>query len=130
MDIYLLSLVGATVIWVLLKVWVLSPKAASQRSKQVQAVRRKSNPYAGVKIVTASGCCADAKDIDWHNYLAAEAPVLPLPGCNQAECHCRYKHLPDRREGDRRSPILLSQEDFFGAEALIPRQGRGRRATD
>lgn len=130
MDMYLLSLLGATVIWVLLKVWVLSPKAQSQRSQRAQATRRKSNPYAGVKIISGSTCCADAKDICGHNYLAREAPVLPLPSCDQAECHCRYKHLPDRREGERRSPILLAQGDFFGAEALVPRQGRGRRATD
>jgi hypothetical protein len=130
MDIYLLSLVAATVIWVLLKVWVLSPKAQSQRSRQVQAVRRKSSPYAGVKIISAADSCACAKQLDGQNYLAREAPVLPLPDCDQSECHCRYKHLPDRREGDRRSPVLLAQGDFFGAEALVPRQGRGRRATD
>jgi hypothetical protein len=84
--------------------------------------------WHAVSIVTTAGACAAAAACKDRRYLSAEAPRLPLAGCDATCCDCRYAHYADRRRGPRRaeertgvSPKRVSAEQRVRA---------GRRAAD
>jgi len=49
--------------------------------------------------------CESVKKLRHKRFLPAEAPSLPLPGCDAVRCHCRYAHFDDRRQEARPSPM-------------------------
>lgn len=60
-------------------------------------------PFHAVTIVTANTCCKQAHELKGQRFLSAEAPRLPLQGCDeQQSCKCRYRHFVDRRNKLRR----------------------------
>jgi len=66
----------------------------------------KDPTYHAVSIKYSSSACDAAKAMAGVRFLSTEAPRLPLPECNAAECQCRFAHHPDRRSNrDRRSPF-------------------------
>ena len=53
---------------------------------------------------TASGApCQTAIELADERFLLADAPMLPLPGCNSNSCRCGYARQDDRRDFDRRA---------------------------
>jgi hypothetical protein len=65
--------------------------------------------------------------LETRRFLSSEAPLLPLAGCTEKTCQCRYVHYADRRERDRRhpyDPFLASAPAFAGRER---RSGTPRR---
>ena len=73
--------------------------------------------YHAVSIQFEKWPCRAAKEYEGRRLLASEAPKLPLPDCDAAECNCRFVHYKDRRSGkDRRSP--------FGSGGVSPTSGR------
>jgi hypothetical protein len=89
-----------------------------------------SNPYHAVSVVQplARGCKA-SRDIREERFLSADAPTLPLKGCDQSKCGCFYKHHDDRRAGPRRSADVTGtwRQTWHGSEK---RRSGGRRVTD
>ena len=62
--------------------------------------------YHAVSIQFEKWACRAAKEYEGRRLLADEAPKLPLPDCDAAECRCHFVHYKDRRCGrDRRSPF-------------------------
>jgi hypothetical protein len=93
------------------------------------ASRPVSEPYHAVSIKPGLKCCQAARQFGNHRFLSAKAPRLPLPGCDSAQCTCRYTHFADRRTGlDRREPVDYSRP----VQLAFPNRRRrgGRRATD
>ena len=89
-----------------------------------RAVRHR---WHAVAIVGTADACAAAKACKDSRYLSAEAPRLPLAGCDAKCCDCRYAHFDDRRRAPRRA------EDRGGVPKRVAteqRVRRGRRATD
>jgi hypothetical protein len=89
--------------------------------------RRIGNPYHAVSIEVGTRCCEAAREREGQRFLSTEAPMLPLVGCTQTSCQCRYVHHDDRRlKRDRRvqfpNPHALRNGDR--------RTGGGRRITD
>ena len=73
--------------------------------------------YHAVSIRFERWPCRAAKEYAGRRLLADEAPKLPLPDCDAAECRCRFVHYKDRRCGrDRRSP--------FGSGGVAAASGR------
>jgi hypothetical protein len=58
--------------------------------------------WHAVAIVPTPTACAAAQACKDKRFLSAEAPRLPLKGCDAARCDCRYGHFDDRRRGPRR----------------------------
>ena len=88
---------------------------------------RIANPYHAVSVEVGTRPCAAARELAGRRYLSSAAPMLPLKGCTQATCQCRYTHHQDRRfQRDRRvnfaNPHAHSKVDR--------RAGGGRRVTD
>ena len=67
--------------------------------------RKKSGNVSDASVVNRCHCfevkpstrtCDAVLEIEGKKFLSAEAPTLPLPGCN-VNCSCRYVHYDDRR---------------------------------
>ena len=73
-------------------------------------------------------CCRAVDAIRCNRYLADEAPLLPLAGCDRPQdCRCTYQHYEDRRtEARRDSDLGLPMKDHPDDG----RTGHGRRVTD
>lgn len=93
-----------------------------------------SHPYHCVEIVNDKGVCDSAKKLKDKRFLSKDAPTLPLPDCNEAECHCRYLHHEDRRgqTEDRRVDFGVTSELYgvFGEPNRRNQPAKGRRLTD
>jgi hypothetical protein len=76
--------------------------------------------YHCVEIQGDDPSCASARQLAGRRFLSDEAPALPVPGCDQPHCRCRYVHHEDRRQHDRRNP--------YGQWALPPSLAGERRA--
>lgn len=87
------------------------------------------NPYHAVAIECGrSRACRSARSLQGRRFLAGEAPRLPLSGCDNGTCVCRYQHFEDRRTDVRRAADEHRVEHpYAGAER---RRQRGRRRND
>ncbi|MGH8496310.1 MAG: hypothetical protein ACREVN_09260 [Gammaproteobacteria bacterium] len=63
------------------------------------------SPYRSVSVSTGLNACRAAETIREQRFLPADAPRLPLRGCDEKRCTCRYEHHADRRAEDRRDPF-------------------------
>jgi len=82
--------------------------------------------YHAVSIKYSSSACNAAKAMAGVRLLSTEAPRLPLPDCDAAECQCRFAHHPDRRsQRDRRSPFAPS--GFGGGTGSFAQERREKK---
>ncbi len=87
------------------------------------------NPYHAVAISSPAGACEHALSLRGRRFLAAEAPLLPLPGCSAAVCSCIYQHFEDRRQ-QRRRDLYPDKVYMTEAEQIERRRSNGRRSAD
>jgi hypothetical protein len=80
-----------------------STALAKRSTKDNERYRDPFEPrsYRAVELRTRGVACAQAKALLGHRMLAAEAPALPLRGCN-IRCTCYYKSHADRRRSEPR----------------------------
>ncbi|MDR0702062.1 MAG: hypothetical protein LBF61_06570 [Azoarcus sp.] len=64
------------------------------------------NAYRAVELKLCNTPCEAALIIAGKRLLKSEAPVLPLEGCKQRKCACRYIQYDDRRFEQRRGVTL------------------------
>jgi hypothetical protein len=91
----------------------------------------KNNAFHCVETHHHAQCCEAVKELHGKRFLSAEAPALPITGCDQPHCHCDYIHHDDRRTDVRRDNIGL-QHHMYGQNSEIEHRDkrRGRRKTD
>jgi hypothetical protein len=80
-------------------------KSQEKKTKLFRAQARERNRFHCVAIRPRGKACDLAKQHEGIRYLSAEAPRLPLEGCTEPNCACRYMHFSDRRIEDRRLHI-------------------------
>jgi len=124
----------ALLLVLLLAIWLFIRSRQSSESKDEQPVARSSqanNAYHAVSIKFPSGACNAAKDMAGRRFLSATAPKLPLAGCPNLDCSCRFVHHRDRRAGkDRRSPFGPSGlGSGTGSYERELRKGKDRRVS-
>jgi hypothetical protein len=61
----------------------------------------KKEAWHSVSITRGRQACAAVLQLNGRKWLSAEAPQLPIQGCDK-QCDCRYRHHADRRSADRR----------------------------
>lgn len=103
----------------------------SKRDRKINS----RNVYAALCIEPGNNSCEAAQRVAGEKYLVNEAPKLPLPGCDPAQCECRFKDHDDRRESheDRMNPYgsaLTTQLFEASGESNRRIRRRGRRKTD
>ena len=104
--------------------FIYEPAEGEAPSRKAKKVDRR---WHAVAIVATARSCEAARACKERRFLSADAPALPLEGCDAARCDCRYGHFDDRRRGPRRS------EEKGGTPKAMKedrRERRGRRATD
>lgn len=117
---------------VILLAWSFaSPTRRVSGRRDSRAARSVSGTYQSVSIARRACSCDAVADHDGRRFLAAEAPLLPVQGCNVARCDCRYRHHVDRRSrGDRRSVMGLQTQLYTANGRPERRLARGRRRED
>ncbi|HET9693188.1 MAG TPA: hypothetical protein VFP48_02295 [Steroidobacteraceae bacterium] len=84
--------------------------------------------FHAVTVVPGAGACPQAESVRGLRLLSAEAPRLPMGGCDRPDqCDCRFRHHDDRRAGPRRVERTTNPRQPGAPER---RSVRGRRAAD
>ncbi len=117
--------------------------APGQRARRRQSVvspdtelesmsERKPTQFRSVSIdcTNSSPPCQKAIVLDQTRFLLAEAPTLPLPGCNSGACGCAYVHHDDRRTEDRRAGHDMHEAVWQAKGIVNRRSARDRRKSD
>ena len=80
--------------------------------------------FHAVTVMPGADACPQALSLLGVRVLSAEAPKLPIAGCDRPErCDCRFKHHDDRRAGQRRR---VTRSPPLGERRTV----QGRRAVD
>ena len=114
----LIGVIALLIIWLYLR-----RRQAKRLELELEADRRQrrkaaaKTSYHAVSIRIDGSACEAAKALSGTRLLSNQAPMLPLPECDAAECNCRFAHHDDRRSGkDRRTP--------FGSGGMAAATGR------
>ena len=88
------------------------------RGKKPVVEEKSKRPYHAVAIhYDRRQACPAVRDRHNQVFFPSEAPALPLPECTRrTTCHCRYEHLPDRRQDMRRDTDHGLPERLFEAQ--------------
>jgi hypothetical protein len=126
-TVLLLLVVGLLIAWLFYRQGLDKPE--ERKDRRLSPAQKDRARYHAVSIKPGAYACSAANDIAGQRFLATEAPNLPLPGCDAAECECHFAHHDDRRTGkDRRSPFtpggLPAATGTFAGER---RKGKDRR---
>ena len=117
--------------WILLALglavltWVLTK---NKNKKSIVRHSGQSQLYHAVLIKTRGRGCAEVQTFKGKRFLAASAPSVPLADCSASHCGCRFMHLADRRQEQRRSPFAGGGSNYTLASA-DRRAGHDRRAS-
>lgn len=102
----------------LLKTRPIAKISEPRTSKPVEKSKAvKKEAWHSVSIIRGRQACAAVVDVNGRKWLSAEAPQLPLKGCDK-QCDCRYRHYADRRSAERR--------ETSGLISGPPKQGERR----
>ena len=91
---------------------------------------RLSTQWRAVKIAPGLICCGAAEKLAGKVYLSRESPQLPMDGCIEKNCRCKYVHLDDRRDGSDRRIKLGELGAFVPVSQVERRKISGRRSAD
>jgi hypothetical protein len=81
-------------------------RQAARLKRRAKPVAEPENSLEGVEIDAGLISCGAASALRGKRFLSEEVPSIPLPGCNQRACQCRYRYHDDRRiDDDRRNPF-------------------------
>jgi hypothetical protein len=106
------------------------PKRSQSTTSSASQRDRSSTQWRAVKIAPGLICCDFSGKLAGKIYLSMESPQLPLDGCTENDCRCKYVHLDDRRDGGARRIELGELGAFFPVSQVERRQIRGRRSAD
>jgi hypothetical protein len=86
---------------------ILTGKSSTRSKVTANQGETPKHPFRGVEVIlNKNGCCEAAKAIAGQRFLTDQVPMLPLSGCDVAECRCTYLHFNDRRTDYRRASDL------------------------
>lgn len=110
---------------------LIGKKGAPAKKAAPKRINHKSK-YRGVQVnPRGEDCCEVARAAVGLRYLSDDVPMLPLDGCDAADCQCTYELFSDRRTDFRRAADValgiasrLWQSDKRSAESM------GRRSED
>jgi hypothetical protein len=113
------------------------PERRNRRNKKTLSTSSTANSaqndaFHCVETHHHTHCCDAVKELHGKRFLSAEAPKLPITGCDKTHCKCDYIHHDDRRVEIRRDDIGI-QHDMYGQNGEIEHRdedNHGRRKTD
>lgn len=106
------------------------PKRSQLSTSSAGRMDRSSTQWRAVKIAPGLMSCDAAGKLADKVFLSSESPRLPLDGCTEEDCRCKYVHLEDRRDGGDRRIELGELSAFLPLSQVERRQMSGRRRED
>jgi hypothetical protein len=106
------------------------PKRSQSTISSASQRDRSSTQWSAVKIAPGLKSGGAAEKLADKVFLSRESPKLPLDGCTEKDCRCKYVHLDDRRDGSARRIELGELAAFFPVSQIERRQISGRRSAD
>jgi len=104
--------------------------AGTSTRGQATPLPTESRSFAAVAIQPGLIACDAVSQLGRRRMLEKDAPALPVPGCDESRCRCRYVKFADRRAGeDRRTPFGNSHLDRFGTSHPDKRDRTDRRVV-
>ena len=120
------------IVTVLMIFWFFFFKNKKAADKPIKnEIAEKHGEFHCISIHYGSSACDAVKEFEGKRVLSGDAPVLPLPACDVAQCHCKFHHHEERRTGERRGAYNKAVEDITSSTMqLQPRQKADRRTTN
>ena len=117
------------------KVRYFAASRGAARSGKLKRVTTGGKPtprrsYSAVAIRPGLMACNSVMRYAGRRTLEKDAPSLPVPGCREGKCSCRYVKLADRRSGEeRRLPYgTVGLSGKLGSDNRETGDRRGQRA--
>lgn len=88
---------------------------AKQAKIQANSVRPAVSAYHCVEVKSRYDACDAVIELQGKRFLSSDAPILPLPRCNE-KCQCFFKHHEDRRNEERRDAFSASGIHYDGSK--------------
>jgi hypothetical protein len=129
----ILALLAALAAYFILRARGAGPTASAERAAPAavaKPVAAASRHWGKRLVVDRPDACAAARRAAGGSYTLAEAPHLPLPGCDNVACGCRFEHLVERRSGTERRNGEDRREDARFDAPPDRRGGQHRRRSD
>ena len=103
-TVLLLLVLGLLIAWFFYRQGLDKPE--DRRERRISPALKDKSKFHAVSVKPGAYACSAVNKIAGQRFLATQAPDLPLPDCDAAECDCHFVHHNDRRTGkDRRSPF-------------------------
>ncbi len=106
------------------------PKRSQLTTSSAGRKDRSTTQWRAVKISPGLISCGAAGKLAGKVFLSSESPRLPLDGCSEQNCRCKYVHLDDRRDGGDRRIELGELGAFLPVNQVERRRMGGRRRED
>jgi hypothetical protein len=103
--------------------WRARTSRQRSRAPASREVKHAPGNFRCVEVQHQTDACEAVKRLADKRFLSGTAPEIPVPGCDAAECSCRYVHHKDRRHMDRRNPRAYQPKTSSG-ERRIKRDRR------
>jgi len=103
--------------------WRSKEKRQRSHATAARVINRPPGKFNCVEVQHQADACKAVRRFADRRFLSGQAPEIPVPGCDAAECSCRYVHHKDRRHMDRRNPRAYQPESSSG-ERRIKRDRR------
>ena len=87
-------------------------KAGFARRPTKQDEKASETAHHAVSFSLPANACDAAKALIGKRFLATQAPIFPIDGCDVKSCSCGYRHHGDRRAGPRRTLEIGISEQF------------------
>lgn len=89
-----------------------------------------TSEFHAVSINMDASPCPAIREYEGRRLLSSEAPMLPLPDCDQSDCNCRFEHYKDRRTGENRRDDVVTIARISSGESIQERRSwQDRRAS-
>lgn len=76
--------------------------------------------HHAVSLRLSANACDAAKALIGKRFIATQAPIFPIAGCDVASCSCGYLHHADRRDAPRRDlNVGMSGQFWIGADRRV-----------
>jgi hypothetical protein len=85
--------------------------------------------FHAVSICMDDSPCHAIRKFAGQRLLSSEAPLLPLPDCDQSTCNCRFEHYADRRDSKNRRDRVVVLGRLSSSETIQEQRSWRERRT-
>ncbi len=124
-----LAVVIAAAIYIVFNIAHQARLARERQALRTTELDDAKSRWRAVKVIPGLICCRTAETMADQIFLSKDSPPLPLPGCNEPNCACKYKHMADRRSGSDRRAQFDELTDYLPPNQ-VERRIISRRAAD